>query len=394
VLWSAAGLDPATFTPAPLARPVPAVCDSAAAWTGPLPWNNGENVTVQAGASRGRLVHFTIVHSWGTSTAPVDSLAAEPSASLDWTQLVFSLLPLFASAYFAMRNLRLGRGDWRSATRVALFVFVMNELVAVFTTRLSEVGLAGAGWDLFTERAFGHSLMHAIAIWLAYVALEPYVRRLWPRILVSWTRLVSGRARDPLVGRDLLIGGMSGMVINGLTGVAGAVMDRIGLARVPTQIGTDYLESVTSLPLTICHMFYAGSVCLISTLEAMVMLVTVRLIFRRTWAAVVVAIVTLVSVGTVSLAPSVGLGYALVNTVIGVVPILILMRFGLFATAVTLFVGLVLGSAVATLDLSSWYADRALLPGVLLVGMLIYGAATALAGKPILGDPLRESPGR
>src|SRR5438477_233569 len=64
VLWAAAGLDPATFAPTPLARPVPATCDSAAAWSGPVPWNDGEHVTVQMGASRGRLSHFTIVHNW------------------------------------------------------------------------------------------------------------------------------------------------------------------------------------------------------------------------------------------------------------------------------------------------------------------------------------------
>jgi len=38
----------------------------------------------------------------------------------------------------------------------------------------------------------------SFAMWLFYIALEPYVRRLWPKTLVSWHRLLAGRFR----GRD------------------------------------------------------------------------------------------------------------------------------------------------------------------------------------------------
>ena len=37
-------------------------------------------------------------------------------------------------------------------------------------------------------------------------SLEPHLRRVWPRTMISWTRLLSGQVRDPLVGRDVLIG--------------------------------------------------------------------------------------------------------------------------------------------------------------------------------------------
>ena len=43
-------------------------------------------------------------------------------------------------------------------------------------------------------------------MWLLYIALEPYARRRWPLMLVSWKRLISGDVHDPLVGRDLLLG--------------------------------------------------------------------------------------------------------------------------------------------------------------------------------------------
>src|SRR5262249_32277435 len=37
-----------------------------------------------------------------------------------------------------------------------------------------------------------------------------YVRRTWPEILISWSRLVAGGWKDPLVGRDVLIGTLFG----------------------------------------------------------------------------------------------------------------------------------------------------------------------------------------
>jgi hypothetical protein len=39
-------------------------------------------------------------------------------------------------------------------------------------------------------------------------ALEPYLRRRWPERIISWNRLLAGEFRDPLVGRDILIGSL------------------------------------------------------------------------------------------------------------------------------------------------------------------------------------------
>lgn len=42
--------------------------------------------------------------------------------------------------------------------------------------------------------------------------MEPWVRRHWPKTIISWSRLLSGQARDPLVGRDILFGVLLGVV--------------------------------------------------------------------------------------------------------------------------------------------------------------------------------------
>jgi hypothetical protein len=54
--------------------------------------------------------------------------------------------------------------------------------------------------------AISTALFWGGAVWMLYLALEPYVRRYWPQAIISWTRVLAGRWRDPLVGRDVVLG--------------------------------------------------------------------------------------------------------------------------------------------------------------------------------------------
>ncbi|HYR28099.1 MAG TPA: hypothetical protein VEU30_06505, partial [Thermoanaerobaculia bacterium] len=66
-------------------------------------------------------------------------------------------------------------------------------------------------WRIFIH-ALGNALLLAAVADVVYVAIEPVVRRRWAPQLIAWTRLVSGRWRDPLVGRDVMIGVIGGLV--------------------------------------------------------------------------------------------------------------------------------------------------------------------------------------
>ena len=48
-----------------------------------------------------------------------------------------------------------------------------------------------------------YALFAAATVWLLYVALEPFIRRLWPHTIISWSRILGGRLRDPLVRRNM-----------------------------------------------------------------------------------------------------------------------------------------------------------------------------------------------
>jgi len=110
----------------------------------------------------------------------------------------------------AWRNVRLRRCDRRGAFRVAFYFFAIGLLItgiqAQHTSGTSEAGVF--------ELGVAQAASRAIIFWLWYTALEPYVRRLWPHSLISWTRLLKGRWRDPLIGRDLLMGSLFGLALN------------------------------------------------------------------------------------------------------------------------------------------------------------------------------------
>ena len=113
------------------------------------------------------------------------------------------LVVTLAGAVFARRNLRLGRGDTRGATRMAGAYLVLS-----IGYRALMLPSDPATWPLVLQHNVAMEVFAAACIWLFYIAVEPYVRRLWPHTLISWTRLVAGQFRDPLVGRHVLLGAL------------------------------------------------------------------------------------------------------------------------------------------------------------------------------------------
>jgi len=120
------------------------------------------------------------------------------------------LIALVGGVLLARRNARVKRGDRSGAWKLALFEFAALALSWAFSTH--PVSNATMNWN-FTVGGLGRALFWAAFLWILYMALEPAVRRRWPRILVSWSRFLDGDVRDPLVGRDILVGCFFGVAI-------------------------------------------------------------------------------------------------------------------------------------------------------------------------------------
>ena len=115
-----------------------------------------------------------------------------------------------AIAVRVRRNLRLGRGDRKGAIRVTLFLFACTMIAQLL--RADHVAAVFEEVSLVSN-LMAQVLFYALINWLIYIALEPIARRRWPQLLVGWTRLLDGRWRDPLVGRDILIGSLGGIAL-------------------------------------------------------------------------------------------------------------------------------------------------------------------------------------
>ena len=204
-LLDAAGLDAASLRPAPARAAPVAPFDARAAWTGTYP-GDATPIRVEAAAWQGTPVFFRVGGAWdaarASERAPFYNRATRLAA------LMLMLILTGATLFLGWRNLRLRRGDRQGAVRVAAAV------LAFFVAR--SLLLADWSADIFTlyeelEWRLGRSLLDTGIAYVMYIAIEPFMRRRWPEQLIAWARLVSGRLRDPLVGRHVLIGLAGGL---------------------------------------------------------------------------------------------------------------------------------------------------------------------------------------
>jgi serine/threonine-protein kinase len=207
ILFAEAGLDPADFIEARPEWTPFTYCDNRAAWTGSYPGQPEPEIRVEACAYRGIPVSFDITHPWSASyLEPAEKTARQWVREITWWILQAAVV--VGALVLARRNLRLGRGDRKGAFRLA--VFVLSPGMLAWLLSASHVAELAREKGLLVHK-LGSALYGAAYIWVAYMALEPFVRRRWPDTIVSWSRLLSGRFRDPLVGRHVLYGAAVGI---------------------------------------------------------------------------------------------------------------------------------------------------------------------------------------
>ncbi|MBZ5500239.1 MAG: hypothetical protein LAP85_27915 [Acidobacteriia bacterium] len=296
----------------------------------------------------------------------------------------FVIVCLAGGALLARRNLRMGRGDRPGAARLAFFAFGMSEIAWVF----GEHHVPTAGELTRLIMSAGSALFSAGALWLVYVAMEPFVRHRWPGSLVAWNRLLAGSLRDPLVGRDLLVGCIGGVAWVVLNYLMYPVATWFGAPQVQPwsgmNLGTLYLFSGV-------HAIVAGVSglliqCAIAGFLFLFLLFMLRVLLRRTWAAAIawsVITATMWGFAWKSL-PIELIFFALINGV----ALFILKRFGLVANAAqTLFGSLLFGFPITT-HLSAWYSGIGLKGLGLLLAMTLYAFHTSLGGRPLFSHAI------
>jgi serine/threonine-protein kinase len=377
-LFAAAGLDASKLKATTPQWSSLANSDERAAWTGEWP-GSGRPLRVEAGAWRGKPVFFRMIGPWTRPNRmkPFEDTPGRKIAGM--VQVVLFVLILIGAALLAYRQYKRGKGDRQGAARLASTIFLVQIVLWLayshFVPALDVLGLFAF--------AVSTALLLATVSWLLYMALEPFVRRLWPQTIITWTRLVSGRVRDPLVGRDVLFGVMLGLtwvLIIELRLVA--EITRFGSA--PQLYSADYLLGLRS---TIGSWILKIPLGTQGTLFFFVILVVLRYLLRNRWAAAVgfTAVFTTIS--------SLGSDHPWVSAVSGVfvygIASFALVRFGLVTLAVAVFVADTMLNVPVTFDFSRWYAPNAMSVPIVVLALAAWGFWTALAGQKLIkGDAL------
>jgi hypothetical protein len=235
----------------------------------------------------------------------------------------------------------------------------------------------------------GLALVYASLLWLFYLALEPYLRRLWPQTIVSWVRLLDGRFRDPLVGRDVLLGLLAGILFALLNRLAIIGPAWLGLPSVrPDQFAGPPIEMfvLTGLRSAVGLVFSVLSGSLVVPMGILVLLLLTRIALRRTWLAV------LAIAAVIPLSGAITTGNLYVDFCIGAagffLHVLLLFRVGVLAIIVAEFAGDLLSAFPMTFDTGSWLFGLTLLALGILAALAVFGFRIALAGRPAIGGDL------
>ena len=376
VLFKLADLDFSKFQAAEPLWASPGAADERVAWTGELP-GTSYALRVEAAAWLGKPVMFKLVGPW-TKPSSVSLLGTSDKVRIG-ILMSFGIVIFLVPGFLAWRNIARGKADRRGALRLSIGMFCANFLLWLlrghFTASFGEFALF--------VLALAAALFSGALVWTMYLALEPYVRRHWPQTIISWSRLINGKLRDPAVGRDILFG-----VAMGTLWILIFLARRVFLRAVgdpPSLSDTEILHGVRGA-LGAWMTQVPGAVR--GTLLFFFILFILRVLLRNQWlaAGAFVAIWTLIqTLGTTHPAIDIPTFAA-----VYVISALALVRFGLVTLAAAVFTTDALGGLAITTNPSIWYFDSMLLTVGSVVLLAAWAFHASLGGRKLFSADLFE----
>jgi Protein kinase domain len=377
-LFADAGLDMTQFHPAEPQWLSLAAFDARAAWTGAWP-GSGRPLRVEAAAWRGKPVFFSEIGPWTRPDRSQYSSSDAGQHASEIFEVVLAILCLFGGAWLARRNHRKGKVDLTSAWRLASVVFLVEIALWISTYHfIPTIAMFGR-----FVLAVSTALFLAGAMWMLYLALEPFVRRHWPQAIISWSRLMAGGLRDPLVGRDVLWGVLLGVIWSVVIGVGVLLLVREGA---PPQTPSPALllggrHVVASSLIQVVQ-------GIVATLEFLFVLFLLRVLVRNRWLA------GALFVALYSAQHTLQGDHRMINVWIWIVVYAIAAfaatRFGLITLAVAIFVANELFNLPLTPDFSAWYGMAGWILILAYAAIAVWGFRTSLGGQQLFRSEVFE----
>lgn len=381
-LLAEAGLDITSFAPAEPAWLSPSPFDARAAWTGRLPGGGDTPVQVLAAAYRGRPVSFEIVGPWSRPTRMEDAPRSVTARLASLVEPGLFAVAIVLCVVFARRNLRLGRGDRRGAFRLFVFLCAVGILERTLTTH--HVAEANGEWRNFFN-VLQDVLLAGAFVWLTYLALEPYVRRRWPDLLISWNRLLAGRVHDPLVGRDILAGSLFGAAC-ALNVMASQTVAWFVSVPGETPLRTQYL-TVRDVRRLVANLLDGQVSALLFAFLVLTLLFLSHLAVRRRPLALLFTGLVIVAIRSGAENPWLEVPTAVVYATLLLAA---LLRTGLLGLVVCVLLGWILIDGPLTLDVSRWYASHGWFLVAASLAIAAWAFHTSLGERPLFGGASLE----
>jgi serine/threonine-protein kinase len=377
VLFAEAGLSQSAFRPVPSTWVPPHAYDNRTAWEGAYPEFPQVTMRIEAASFAGKPVYFQIVNPWDQPTRQVAQFEATSSRAQLIILLTIFVIVLLGSIFLALRNLRLGRGDRKGAFRLSLIIFAI--LLVSWIVDEHHVPSVEGVFQLIVNIEL--MTFWAIFFWLMYIALEPFVRRRWPNRVIGWNRLLAGEYRDPLVGREILIGFVFGaclILTQMLTFLTPKWLGSVPGMPLP-ETGPNRLQGLRYVVTGLGTQIFAAAMMSFIFLFVLLLL---TIVLRRQWLAAL--IFSLIG------ASALGLGALLGGTPwtgliwVGVYPLLlvwVLFRYGLLPLLAANFFFHLSIFFPMTSNFSAWYAGDFVVALVLSLALASFAFYISLGGQ-------------
>jgi len=372
VLFSAAALDRSKFQPAQPAWNSLAAADTRVAWTGVWP-GTMRPLRVEAASFQGKPVFFSLIGAW---TKPERMVNTEKKSLGEKAQRIIQLILIVSSltgaVVLARRNYRRGRGDRQGALRLAIVMFLLEMALFLCLSHFPTIGDT-IGLSII---AISTGLFLSAVMWTLYMAVEPWVRRHWPKTLISWSRLLAGNWRDPVVGRDILLG-----VALGVVWILVFQFRYIPEMHMGAAPGIGSTDALMGGRVALGAWLRQWPQSIQTTLIFFLVLLGLKVLLRKEWiAGLVFVAIFAVPRGLTSSYMAIELP---TQIIVYAIALLIVIRFGLVPLACAIFTIDMTANIPFSSDFSTWYMPTSIMALLSVLALTAWGFYHSLGGRPL-----------
>jgi hypothetical protein len=334
-------------------------------------------LVVEAGGLGERPVYFRLHGPWSGDHRTVSEAPRADASDVVTVLIVIGVLA--GGVALALRNHRRSRTDTRGAGRLAVLLLIMPVLSWIFGTH--HAPLPNSLLNRFFE-ALAIGALFALFCIVLYLALEPVVRRIWPQVMIGWTRLLRGSGRDPMVGRSVLLGGAMFGATSLLLLLEKPLQLAFGLQ--PSSPGGVNWWAMATPRVLVGSLAMELPTALFNALFFLMLLVLLRLLLRRRWPTYIAFLL----LSTLALVPGfrqieIGL---VIGSIMAVLWTMVLVRGGMLAFFVGFYLWRVADNFPLTFDFTQMYASASLFLMAAIVLVLVLALGSSLGGRSFLRE--------